>query len=133
MKYTLLIIALFIGSLQLSAQSKEWKVIAKKDVTYKHEEDKITLRGGEKELSKFKIKCTQGTLKFKQAIIFYKDGTEETKRPKGTGVISKGMSSFAFNISKNKTPNKIQLAYEAIGNMVLTKRAKVELLGYLTN
>tara|TARA_B110000208_G_C11621705_1_gene377483 strand:- start:78 stop:479 length:402 start_codon:yes stop_codon:yes gene_type:complete len=131
MKHTLLVITLLIGSFQFIGQSKEWKVMAKKDVTYKHEDDKIMLRGEDKKLSKFKIKCTQGTLKFKLAIVFYKDGTAEEKRPKGTGVIKKGMSSFAFNIAKDKTPTKINLSYEAIGNVVLTKRAKIELLGYL--
>lgn len=131
MRHTLLVIILLIGSFQLIGQSKEWKVMAKKDVTYKHEDDKIMLRGEDKELSKFKIKCTQGTLKFKLAIVFYKDGTTEEKRPKGTGVIKKGMSSFAFNIAKDKTPTKINLSYEAIGNVLLTKRAKIELLGYL--
>ena len=105
--------------------------MAKKDVTYKHEDDKIMLRGKDKELSKFKIKCTQGTLKFKLAIVFYKDGTAEDKRLRGTGVTKKGMSSFDFSIAKDKTPTKINLSYEAIGNVVLTKRAKIELLGYL--
>jgi len=41
------------------------------------------------------------------------------------------MSSFDFSIAKDKTPTKINLSYEAIGNVVLTKRAKIELLGYL--
>lgn len=131
MKHTLLVITLLIGLFQLIGQSKEWKVMAKKDVTYKHEDDKIMLRGEDKELSKFKIKCTQGILKFKLAIVLYKDGTAEEKRPKGTGVIKKGMSSFALSIAKDKTPTKINLSYEAIGNVMLTKRAKIELLGYL--
>jgi len=56
MKHTLLVIILLIGSFQLIGQSKEWKVMAKKDMTYKHEDDKIMLRGKDKELSKFKIK-----------------------------------------------------------------------------
>ena len=41
MKHTLLVITLLIGSFQFIGQSKEWKVMAKKDVTYKHEDDKI--------------------------------------------------------------------------------------------
>ena len=36
------------------------------------------------------------------------------------------LMSLPFGI---KTPDKIELSYEAIGNMVLTKRAKIELLG----
>lgn len=39
------------------------------------------------------------------------------------------MSSFVFNIEKGKTVDKIELSYEAIGNMLVTKRAKIELLG----
>ena len=41
MKHTLLVITLLIGSFQFIGQSKEWKVMAKKDVTYKHEDDKL--------------------------------------------------------------------------------------------
>ena len=39
------------------------------------------------------------------------------------------MSSFVFNIEKGKIIDKIELSYEAIGNMLVTKRAKIELLG----
>ena len=130
MNYKLLLfVPIFLLSLVVTAQSNDWKVLAKKDVAYKHEEDVISLRGAEKDIRKFKIRCTQGTLKFKKAVITYSDDSEVEKKPKGTGVISKGMSSLAFTVDKNKTPTKITLTYEAVGNMVLTKRAKIELLG----
>ncbi len=112
-----------------SSQNDEWKILGTKDVTFKQDEDVINLRGSEKNISKFKIKCTQGTLKIKKIVIYYKDNTEDEKKPKGTGLITKGMSSFTFKTNKNKIPNKIGLTYEAMGNMVITKRAKIELLG----
>jgi len=112
-----------------SSQNDEWKILGTKDVTFKQDEDVINLRGSEKNISKFKIKCTQGTLKIKKIVIYYKDNSEDEKKPKGTGLITKGMSSFTFKTNKNKIPNKIGLTYEAMGNMVITKRAKIELLG----
>ena len=112
-----------------SSQNDDWKILGTKDVTFKQDEDVINLRGSEKNISKFKIKCTQGTLKIKKIVIYYKDNTEDENKPKGTGLITKGMSSFTFKTNKNKIPNKIGLTYEAIGNMVITKRAKIELLG----
>ena len=98
-------------------------------MTFKQDEDIIKLRGSEKNIKIFKIKCTQGSLKIKRIVIYYDDNTEDKKTPQGTGLITKGMSSFTFKTNKNKIPNKIGLTYEAIGNMVITKRAKIELLG----
>ena len=82
-----------------------------------------------KNIKIFKLKCTQGSLKIKRIVIYYDDNTEDKKTPQGTGLITKGMISFTFKTNKNKIPNKIGLTYEAIGNMVITKRAKIELLG----
>jgi hypothetical protein len=127
-QHIILVISLFI-SLQMLGQQKEWKVLGKKDVAYKTEQDIITLRGSEKDISKFKIKCTQGSLKLKGVTVVYKDNSRDEKRPKGTGLLTKGTSSFVFSLNTNKTPVKIELSYEALGNMILTKRAKIEFLG----
>lgn len=129
MKTKLLLVFTLFLSLQMLAQNNDWKVLGKKDVAYKHEDDVINLRGSEKDIKKFKIKCTQGTLKIKKVVVVYKDKSRDEKKPKGTGIITKNMSSFAFSIDKDKTPDKIELSYEAIGNMLVTKRAKIELLG----
>jgi hypothetical protein len=110
-------------------QEREWKVLGKKDVAYKTEHDIINLRGSEKDISKFKIKCTQGSLKLKAVTIIYKDDTRDEKKPKGTGLLTKGMSSLTFVVDKDKVARKIELSYKAIGNMLITKRAKIELLG----
>ena len=126
--YLILIVTLFIG-LQMFGQQEEWSVIAKKDVAFKAEQDAITLRGSDKDIKKFKIKCTQGSLKLKGVTIIYKDDTRDEKKPKGTGLLTKGMSSLTFGVDKDKVARKIELSYGAIGNMFITKRAKIEILG----
>lgn len=122
-------IILFFISFSVSSQSNDWFTVAKKDVSYKSEKDVINLRGDKKEISQFKIKCTQGNLKIKDITVYYKDKTKNNKKTKGTGLLTKGMSSFVFNIEKGKIIDKIELSYEAIGNMLVTKRGKIELLG----
>jgi hypothetical protein len=44
-------------------------------------------------------------------------------------MLTKGMSSFAFKVDKDKIPTKLELTYDAIGNTLVAKRAKVEILG----
>jgi hypothetical protein len=127
-KKYILIVLMFL-SFSLSSQSNDWFTVAKKDVSYKSDKDVINLRGNEKEISQFKIKCTQGNLKIKDIVVYYKDKSKTNKKTKGTGLLTKGMSSFVFNIEKGKIIDKIELSYEAIGNMLVTKRAKIELLG----
>ena len=130
MKFRKLIIPLFLlVSISISSQNGDWFTLANKDVSYKSDKDVINLRGDKKEISQFKIKCTQGNLKIKDITVYYKDKTKNNKKTKGTGLLTKGMSSFVFNVEKDKTVVKIELSYEAIGNMLVTKRAKIELLG----
>ena len=120
---------LLLFSITINSQNNDWFTIANKDVSYKSDKDVINLRGDEKEISQFKIKCTQGNLKIKGITVYYKDKSSSNKKTRGTGLLTKGMSSFVFNIEKGKTVDKIELSYEAIGNMLVTKRAKIELLG----
>tara|TARA_B110001450_G_scaffold101732_1_gene96316 strand:+ start:786 stop:1196 length:411 start_codon:yes stop_codon:yes gene_type:complete len=127
------IICLFVllfSSTILFSQNSDWKVIAKKDVRFKkNESDNVNLLGNERKIEKIKVKCVQGSLKFKSLTIFYKDDSKEEFKSKGIGVLTKGMSSFAFKVDKDKTPTKLELSYDAIGNTLVTKRAKVEILG----
>jgi len=108
-----------------------WVVIAKKDVAFKKgEHDKITPYGKERNVSKIKIKCTQGTLKLKKVHVEMEDGTKKEYDAKGIGVLNKGMTSFAFDLpGKDLKLKSIEIEYDAVGNMLLTKRAKVEILG----
>ena len=121
---------LLFSSTILFSQNTEWKVIAKKDVRFKKNEiDKINLLGNERKIEKIKVKCVQGSLKFKSLTIIYKDDSKEKLKSKGIGMLTKGMSSFVFKVDKDKTPTKLELSYDTIGNTLVTKRAKVEILG----
>ena len=123
------LLAIFVNSSILYAQDSDWKVLAKKDVSYKAEKDRITLYGGERDVTKIKLTCRQGSLKIKETTLIYSDGSEDKHDPKGTGVLTKGTSTIPYKIPKDKKLKQIEIAYEAYGNMLLTKRAKVEVLG----
>ncbi len=121
-----------IGSLsELKAQSDNdgWVKIAEKTVSFKNDRDKITPYGAERNVSKIKIKCIQGTVKLKHVYVKMEDGTEKTFDSKGIGVLSKGMSSFAFDLPGKSKLTHIELEYDSAGAMLITKRAKVEILG----
>ncbi len=126
-----IIFIVLINSYSVFAQDDNWKVLANKDVSYKSEKDRITLYGKEKKVTKVKLNCNQGSLKIKKTTLFYSDGSEETHDPKGTGILTKGTSTIPYKIPKEKSLNQIEIEYEAYGNMLLTKRAKVEVLGLI--
>ena len=134
MKNLILPFLLVFNSFLFIAQENDgWQVLAKKTVNYSADKDVINLTGKKRNLKKIKLKCNQGSLKIKN-ITFYYDSSEKTShKPKGTGIISKGMSSLPISITKNKNIKKVEIQYEAYGNVLLTKRAKVEVLGLLKN
>ena len=107
-----------------------WIKIAEKTVSFKSEKDEVTPSGKEKKVDKIKIKCTQGTLKLKKVNVEMSDGEKEEYDAKGVGVLSKGMSSFAFALpGKDNSLKKIGLEYETVGAMLITKKAKIEVVG----
>ena len=125
---SILLAVLFTGP-TVYAQDSDWKVLANKDVSYKAEKDRITLYGNERDVTKIKLTCRQGSLKIKETTLIYSDGSEDKHDPKGTGVLTKGTSTIPYKIPKDKKLKQIEIAYEAYGNVLLTKRAKVEVLG----
>lgn len=127
-KLIVLVPILFL-SLSAAAQDNDWKVLAKKDVGFKTDTDVITLYGNEKHIEKIKLVCNQGTLKIKSLELIYQSGETKTHQPKGTGVLTKGTSSIPIKVEPDQELKKIQIQYEAYGNMLLTKRAKVEVMG----
>lgn len=129
MKYFILTLSFFFLTTQLIGQEKEWVIIAKKDVSYKAEKDMVQLFGNERDVKKIKLRCEQGSLKIKKIILIYKNSKNEEHKPKGTGILTKGTSSFPIKISEEEKLSKVEIHYEAYGNMLLTKRAKVEILG----
>jgi len=106
---------------KLSAQSDDWVVIAEKTASFKSDKDKVTPFGAERNVSKIKIKCIQGTVKLKHAHVKMADGTEKTFDAKGIDVLNKGMTSFAFTLPGDKKLDYIELEYDSAGNMLISK------------
>ena len=107
-----------------------WVRLAQKTVAFKAETDTVNMTGKPQNLSKIKLTCIQGTVKLKRLRVTMSDGTEEEFTPKGTGVFTKGMSSFAFQLPGKDTKLKsLEIDYDSAGNIVMTKKAKVEVWG----
>jgi len=129
-KTILFIVFLLMGSFaQIQAQTDEWIVIAEKTASFKSDKDKVTPTGAERNVSKIKIKCIQGTLKLKNIHVKMADGTEKSFSAKGIGVLNKGMTSFAFTLPGDSKLTSIELEYDSAGNMLITKKAKLQVLG----
>ncbi|UWX55770.1 hypothetical protein NYZ99_04930 [Maribacter litopenaei] len=112
------------------AQSEEkgWIKLSEKTVSYMAETDKVNMLGKKQNISTIKLKCIRGTVKLKKLRVKMSDGTEKEFSPKGTGVFTNGMSSFAFKLPGNDTKLKeLEIDYDSAGNIIFTKRAKVEI------
>ncbi len=121
---------LFSFSPKVSAQ--DWVTIAEKKVNFKAETDVVTPRGDEKSVNKIRIKCIEGTVKLKKVRVEMSDGTKKEYDAKGVGVLTKGMTSLAWDLPGKKGElkiKKIELEYDSAGNMLLTKKATVEIQG----
>ncbi|KGO81204.1 hypothetical protein Q763_08975 [Flavobacterium beibuense F44-8] len=112
--------------------AQDWVTIAEKKVNFKAEKDVVTPRGNEKNIEKIRIKCTQGTVKLKKVYVEMSDGTKKEYDAKGVGVLTKGMTSLAWDLPGKKGElkiKKIELEYDSVGNMLVTKKAVVEIQG----
>jgi len=131
-KAALLFLVFMILALKSIAQTEEsgWILLAEKTVAYKAETDKVNMWTKPQKLSKIKLKCVQGTVKLKNIRVEMSDGTKKDFNPKGTGVFTKGMSSFAYQLpGKDLKLKSLEIDYDSAGNMVVSKRAKVEIWG----
>lgn len=134
MKNLILPFLLLFNSFLFIAQGKDdWQVLAKKTVSYKADKDVINLLGNKRNLKKIKLKCKQGSLKINNIIFYYDSSEKVAHKPKGTGILTKGTTSMPIKTTKDKPIKKIEIQYEAYGNVLLTKRAKVEVLGLIKN
>ncbi len=107
-----------------------WVLLSTKKVSYKAETDKVNMFAKYNDLSKIKLKCTQGTFQLKQIRVEMSDGTKKEFNPKGTGIITNGTSSFAYNLPGEDLKLKsLEIDYGSYGNMLITKRGKVEIWG----
>jgi hypothetical protein len=128
----LFVVTISLSSFSQSSNDGNWIKIAEKLVAFKSDKDVITPTGNERKVDKIKIKCVQGTLKLKKVRVEMSDGEKKEYDAKGVGVLSKGMSSLPFNLpGKNNTLKKIELEYDSVGVMMVTKRAKVEIMGHV--
>jgi lipopolysaccharide export system protein LptA len=128
----LFLLAISSASFSQSGDNQKWIKIAGKTVSFKSDKDEVTPSGKERKVDKIKVKCTQGTLTLKKVRVKMSDGEEKEYDAKGIGVLSKGMSSFAFDLpGKDNTLQKIELEYETVGVMMVTKKAKIEILGHV--
>ncbi len=129
-KTTWLICAFCLFSISLFAQENDgWIKIGEKSVAFKSEKDKVTLMGNEKNVTKIKITCIQGTVKIKKIYVTMSDGESKTIDPLA-GVLNKGMSTTAFDLpGKDNKLSELELEYDSMGTIVTNKRAKVEVWG----
>jgi hypothetical protein len=136
MNYKLKIIGflsmLLIANSSFAQFNKEgnWVKIAEKMVDFKSDKDIVYPIGNLRKVDKIKIKCVQGSIKLRKVRVEMTDGQKKEYDAKGVGVLTNGKTSFAFTLpGKNNSLKKIELEYNSIGVVVLSKKAKVEILG----
>jgi hypothetical protein len=130
--FAMVLTALIITGSSQSLAAQQWIKIAEKTVNFKAEQDVVTPQGQERKVDKIRIKCLQGTVKLKKITVEMTDGTKESYDAKGVGVLTKGMNSLAWDLpgkGNEKKLKKIELEYDSAGNMVISKKAKVEIQG----
>ena len=131
----LITICLFLA-VSPKVMAQDWTTIAEKTVNFKAEKDVVTPRGNEKNIDKIRIKCTEGTVKLKKVHVEMSDGTKKDYDAKAVGVLTKGMTSLAWDLpgkSGELKIKKIELEYDSVGNMLVTKKAKVEVQGRVSH
>jgi hypothetical protein len=130
-KRVVLIFSIILAfSVHTMAQKDDgWIKIGEKSVAFKADRDKVKLTGKEKDVSKIKLTCVQGTVKIKKIHVKMSDGEVKEIDPT-VGVLNKGMSTAAFNLpGKDNKLSDLELEYDSMGTIVTNKRAKVEIWG----
>ncbi|WP_322803050.1 hypothetical protein SO574_10530 [Vibrio alfacsensis] len=114
-----------------------WELIAQKTVNFQTETDTVEPNGlfKNRQFSKIKIKCIQGTMNFKNMNVIMTDGSEKELKTM-TGTLTKGMSTRAWTLpgSEDAKLKRIDMEYKSWGNMTLnaagvSKKAKIEIWG----
>jgi hypothetical protein len=133
-KRVVLIFSIILAfSVHTMAQKDDgWIKIGEKSVAFKADRDKVKLTGKEKDVSKIKLTCVQGTVKIKKIHVKMSDGEKKEFDPTA-GILNKGMSTLAFDLpGKNNKLSDLELEYDSMGTIVTNKRAKVEIWGKKT-
>ncbi|MFV0376059.1 MAG: hypothetical protein ACK5JD_02010 [Mangrovibacterium sp.] len=121
----------FVLSLTTHAQPEKdgWVKLATKTAGYKSDKDEVQLMGKDHRVDKIKLTCTQGTVKLKNIHIKMSDGAEKDFDPK-IGVLNSGMSTMNFDLpGKDSKLKEMYLEYDAVGNVLMTKKGKIEVWG----
>ncbi|BBM63917.1 hypothetical protein [Vibrio alfacsensis] len=114
-----------------------WELIAQKTVNFQNETDTVELNGlfKNRQFSKIKMKCIQGTMNIKNMKVIMTDGSEKELKTM-TGTLTKGMSTRAWTLpgSEDAKLKRIDMEYKSWGNMTLnaagvSKKAKIEIWG----
>ncbi|MFO6422966.1 hypothetical protein [Motilimonas sp. KMU-193] len=108
----------------------EWIEIGHKTVSFKSETDEVKPYMAERAVSKIKLHVDQGTVRIKSVKVFMSNGDE--KEYDVLGLLNKGMETRALVLPKGEDIKleRIELGYDSLGNVLISKRAKVTILGF---
>lgn len=119
-----------------SNNDDDWELIATKTVNFQTETDTVTPNSllKNRNFSKIKIKCIQGTVDLKDIKVTMTDGSE--KKLTSMGTLTNGMSTRAWILpgAEDAKLKHLEMKYSSWGNMKLdvlgvSKKAKVEIWG----
>lgn len=135
MRSIVLMLSLMMVCLSLSSHAKaegEWIEIASKTASFKAETDEVKPSRSERNISKIKLHVDQGTVRIKRVKVFMSNG--EAKEYDVVGLLNKGMETRSLTLpnakESNNTLKKIELTYDSIGNVLVSKKAKIKIMGY---
>ncbi|MBE4101911.1 hypothetical protein HJ111_15000 [Vibrio parahaemolyticus] len=123
-----------------SNNDDDWELIATKTVNFQTETDTVTPNSllKNRNFSKIKIKCIQGTVDLKDIKVTMTDGSE--KKLTSMGTLTNGMSTRAWTLpgAEDAKLKHLEMKYSSWGNMKLdvlgvSKKAKVEIWGKKKN
>ncbi|ELI5416058.1 hypothetical protein RRJ93_002548 [Vibrio parahaemolyticus] len=134
--FTAMMVATISFSTFASNNNDDWELIATKTVNFQTETDTVTPNGllKNRNFSKIKIKCIQGTVDLKDIKVTMTDGSE--KKLTSMGTLTNGMSTRAWTLpgAEDAKLKRLEMKYSSWGNMKLdvlgvSKKAKVEIWG----
>lgn len=135
MKKLALVLSCLIVLFSFTVQAKskgEWIEIANKTASFKAETDEVKPSRAERNITKIKLHVEQGTVRIKNIKVFMSNGEE--KEYDVLGLLNKGMETRALALPKAKEGEiklqKIELTYDSIGNVLVSKKAKIKVLGF---
>ncbi|EPS8829143.1 hypothetical protein ACVIQ6_000766 [Vibrio parahaemolyticus] len=134
--FTVMMVTTISFSTFASSNNDDWELIATKTVNFQTETDTVTPNSllKNRNFSKIKIKCIQGTVDLKDIKVAMTDGSE--KKLTSMGTLTNGMSTRAWTLpgAEDAKLKHLEMKYSSWGNMKLdvlgvSKKAKVEIWG----